>query len=99
MGLHTNLAGRARVIAVQEATDYELTGCHRRHLVADGLDDSHVLVPDWGWLWHRLDAAVTPQVGPAYACCDGPNDGVGGLLDPRIGTIFDADVAGTVNDC
>src|SRR4029450_11242788 len=46
-----------------------------------------------------LDAAVGPQVRAAHAGGGQPDDGVGGLDDGGGLAVFDADVAGRVQDC
>jgi hypothetical protein len=92
------LAYGAGVVAVQEPSDDELPGSNGADLVADVFDDPHVLVADGSRLGDVGDAAVAPQVGPADAGGDGTDDGVGGFDDGWFGSVFDADIAGSVDD-
>src|SRR5205823_13111801 len=45
------------------------------------------------------DAAVGPEVGPADARADDPDDGVARFDDRRLRYVFDAYVAGAVHHC
>jgi hypothetical protein len=63
------------------------------------LDHANVLVGHRGRLSNGLDAAVVPQVRPARADGGHPDDRVGQLLGLRVGTVLEAGVDGSVDDC
>ena len=95
--LHARAAVRAGVVAVAERHDHEVTDLGRRDGGADLLHDADALVADGRARADVVLAAVGPQVGAADAACDHLDDGVGGLLDPRVRHVLEADVAGCMD--
>jgi hypothetical protein len=98
VGLVAGAADLAGVVGGEERADDELAGPDRADLAADLLDDADVLVAHRRGPVDGLDAAVGPQVRAAHAGGGQPDDGVGGLLDPRVRALLDADVAGGVQN-
>jgi hypothetical protein len=90
-------AVRARAVAERERRDHEIALRNVAHLRADVLDHADELVPDRPRRERRL-TAVVPQVRPAHARQDDPDDRVGRLLDHRIGPLGNRDRAGLVED-
>src|SRR6266581_2182533 len=81
------------VIGGEERTDNELAGLDRGDLTADFLDDAAVLVPHRARLRCRVEAAVGPQVGPAYAGGRHPDDRIRRLDDPRVVALLETHIA------
>lgn len=84
-------AVRARHVAEDEGRDHQVAGCDAGDVGTDVFDDADELVAD------RSDgmvglAAVVPEVRPAHAGQHDPHDRIGGVLDPRVGSITDGDV-------
>src|SRR5215217_6299824 len=92
-------ADLAGVVRGEERADHELTRLDGGDLVADLLDHADVLVAHRRRAVVALDAPVGPQVGAAHAGRGQPQDRVGGLDDGGAVAVFDADVAGGVEDC
>jgi hypothetical protein len=92
-------ADLAGVVGGEEAADDELPRFDGADVAADLLDDSGVLVSDRGRPVDVLDAAIAPQVQAADAGGGQADDRVGRLLDLRVRAVFDADVAGRVQNC
>src|SRR6266496_1651907 len=81
------------VIGGEERTDNELAALDRGDLTADFLDDAAVLVPHRARLRCRVEAAVGPQVGPAYARGRHPDDRIRRLDDPRVVALLETHIA------
>ena len=96
LGLEPGLADLAGVVGDDERSDDEVARLERLHRVADLLHDADVLVAHQRVV-DGLDAAVGPQVGPADAGRGQADDGVGRLDDPRVLSLLDSDVTGSVH--
>lgn len=89
----------AGVVAVRERGDDQVTRLETCHVGAGLLDHAEELVthrPAGLSGRHRL---VGPQVAAAHTRPDGAHEGIGGLLDLRVGTVLDPDVSGSVHHC
>src|SRR5437773_9129353 len=93
------LAVRTTIVGGEERADDELPELDRRHSAADLLHDAAVLVPHRFRLGDRVDAAVVPQVRPAYAGDRRPDDGVRRLDDRRGVALLEAHVTRTIENC
>ena len=98
-GLEAEAAMRAGIVGEAEGADDELTRSHGRDRAADFLDDAAIFVTH---RHRRVDGVQTPErpeIGTADAARRKPDDGVGRLLDFRLGDLFAANVAGAIKHC
>src|SRR5262249_33505625 len=96
--LIARFAVRARVVGSEEGADDELTWLDRGYGASDLLDNPAVLVTHRCRLGHLLHASVGPEVRTADARGREVDDGVCRVEDLRVGTLFEADIAGLVED-
>src|SRR5439155_16488839 len=96
--LVAGLAVGTGVVGGEERADDELAGLDRGDRAADLLDDAAVLVPHRFRLGDRIDAAVVPQVRPAYAGDRHSDDGVCRLDDRRGVARLETDIARTIEN-
>src|SRR3954453_10266069 len=82
----TRPGSEAGAVVEGERGDDEVTGGEVLHVGADFFDDADVLVADAADLV-RVDAAVVPQVRAAHAAADDADDGVGRLVNLRVGAL------------
>jgi hypothetical protein len=95
-GLVAGLADLAGVVGGEERTDHELARLDVRDLGAHLFDDADVFLAHRRGPVDGLDAAVGPAVRPAHARRGELDDGVGRLLDARVGPGVETDVTGSV---
>ena len=96
-GLDANAAVRADAIAEREGHDHKIALTNGRHGRTGRLDDPDGLVAD-AVVAVGSDAAPEPQVRPADAGEDDPDDGICRVMGDRVGDGLDRDVAGGVED-
>src|SRR5262245_22822660 len=99
VGLVPAAAYFAGVVGREERADDELARLDRGDVGADVFDDADVLMAHGGGPGDGVDAAVVPEIRPGYAGGGQADDGVGGMLQFRVVAVFEADVAGGVDDC
>ena len=86
---------RARHVAVHERGDHEVARGDADNVGTGVLDDADELVADRPDRVVRVPPVV-PEVRTAYAAEHYPHDGVGRLLDHRIGPLADSDGVGAI---
>src|SRR2546426_7039648 len=91
--LVARFANGTGVIGGEERTDDELAGLDRGDLTADFLDDAAVLVPHRARLRCRVEAAVGPQVGPAYTGGRHPDDRIRRFDNRRVVALLETHIA------
>src|SRR6266536_6319236 len=96
--LVSGVAVRTRVIGGEERTDDELAWFDRGDCATDLLDDAAVLVPHRGRLGNGLNAAIGPQVRPAYARSRYPDHRIRRFHDRRGGALLETHIARTVEN-
>src|SRR5207244_8271613 len=94
--LITGLAVGTGVVGGKERTDYKLARFDGGDSAADLLNDAAVLVPHWGRLGDRIDAAVWPQVRPAHAGGRDPDNGIRRPYDCWCVALLEAHTARTI---
>src|SRR6266536_2527832 len=82
----------------RRTTDDELAWFDRGDCATDLLDDAAVLVPHRGRLGNGLNAAIGPQVRPAYARSRYPDHGIRRFHDRRGGALLETHIARTVEN-
>ena len=92
-------ADLAGVVGGDERADDVVSGRDEGHGIADGLDDTDVLVAHaLSMRGEGLEAAVRPEVRPADAGRGDADDRVGRLDDDGHLEVFGPDIAGGVHD-
>ena len=89
----------AGAVGPEEGRDDEVPGLERPDVAADGLDDADELVPHAAPGLLRRHRLVRPEVAAADRGAGDAHERVAGLVQPGVGDVLDADVAGAVHDC
>jgi hypothetical protein len=95
-GLVAGSTVRTRIVRNAEGSDDELARFHGLDRGTDLLDNSAILVAHRRGLGRALDTSIRPQIGTAHACCGKSDDGVGGIENLGIGSLFEADIPWSV---